>query len=1003
MIRQVADVAKRIVSVLIIIALYFCPSAIFSFDDGTVIQCGFDGAETPFSPVSAEALEPFSGMFCAKLQKSGNIAVDGGFLNFYDYEQPVTLVEGDLYEFSLYVKADSGILAEPQMSVDYIRIEKRIVFNITSLGCGWQKASGTFMAGATGEYNISFATFTGSDETTVCVDEILLRKVHENPVSMQIKGPRSVFVPDTGVAEYEYSPVAIDDSGNLLTIVTGRMEVSGELPDGVSFSADTNILTVASYAETDKSFVLKATPLQGFSGIKDYSATLKTGKNFIENGDFTDFPALSGYRAEIGNIYLSEKNGNPCAAIETEYIDGNKFCARIATDKTYVLRPDRAYIFRAAVCTDNGELTRQAKAENGTLDGSGNINIRVSPAGIDASEVISVVKVPSDGVYQLYLDFESEGAQTVYVSHMQFYAEELKATDIAINAPLHAAIPSRGSMNIPINYAVRNQAGEITGGSGEVVAFIEPAGRGVEIIGNSLYVTSSAVEGEYKLYARMPENPLLQGVHTFYVSRNAVYDGSFDTQSTGELFKTASPSEFSIVTSCEGISPPDGEYMGKLNLNGNVSALISDSVCLFEAGKGYVFSAWAKGLYDSIPTTLSVIIYSANAEGFGSNLPLFQVDLAKSERIEKVFVTQQDIFGRIMLGFTTGTDSSQTVLLDDIKISDASVSCSEVYISGYPYPDMVLKGKYDFSANFPTSELSTYRWLISSSADGVFMPLEGENSPVISVTRDMVGSYLRFEVAPGSLSGPVYGDALSSAPVYINPRPAEGEITPIETPVVNRNETAKPAVVQSESLVTKKKGVMGVINIYSDSYQSRINFADTQNHWAKADIDLMSAAGILNGRGDMLFFPDEPITRAEFSAFLIRAFSLAPLYYSNSFKDVHSYDWYAGVVETVTKYDIARGYSGNVFMPMLPITREEMTVMTVRALNLAGVIPGDGDIPQFSDSGKISAWAQNSIGFACDKGIVNGDGQGLFRPADSATRAEAAAVIKRMITYVINS
>ena len=1002
LIRQVTVVMRRIISVLLCIGLSFCFFGVSAAEGEALLSCNFDDAELPFSPVSIEALEAYSGMFCAKLEKSDNVEVDGGYLNFYDYAEPVLLNEGDLYEFSMYIKAGNNVTAEPKMSVDYINIDKRIIFNITSIGYGWQAVEGTFMAGETREYGISFATFTADSDTAVYVDEIVLRKVEGKPVSMQIEGPRSVFVPDTGVMEYKYSPVAIDDNGKAVTIVTGNLEASGELPDGVSFSPDTNTLNVSSYAETEKEFTLKATPPQGFSGIREYRAVIKTGKSYIENGDFSDFPALSGYKAEAGNIYLSEKDGLPCAEISTEYSDENRYTACIVIDKTYVLRADRLYVFRALVSSDKGYISKQVQATNGVVLQSGDIDITVSDVGRESSEVVSAVKVPSDGVYQVNISFENTDERPIYVSYMQFYAEELKPTDILINAPAHASIPSHDTVYIPINYAVRNQAGEILA-EGDVQTFIEPENTGVSINGKTISVSSSAVEGEYKVYAKMRENSLVWGVHTLFVSREPIYDGSFEKQNPGQFFKTAEPSQLNIVSSFEGYEPQDGSQMGKLTLNGNVSALLSDSAYLFEAGHAYVFSGFVKEVFDNNPVTMSVILYNANTEGFTDNLPLFQINLAEYESIEKVFLTQQNILGRIMLGFTTGGDTSQVILLDDLKIKDAEVSCSDVYVTGYPYPDMILRGKHEFYANFPSAELSSYRWLISSTADGVFVPIEGETSPEISVTKDMVGSYLKYEVAPASLNGPVYGAAVSSAPVLINPKPAEGEGEMIETERAAPAEETNPVAAQTETLVTKKKGTMGVINIYSDSFRSKIDFFDTQNHWAKADIDLMSAAGIVNGRGNMLFDPDESITRAEFSAFLIRAFSLAPLYYSNSFKDVHPKDWYAGVVETVTKYGIARGYDGNLFLPMMPITREEMTVMTVRALNLAGIIPSGGSETRFYDGDLISDWAKEAVYFASENRLINGNPDGCFKPSDSATRAEAVALIKRMITYVINS
>ncbi|MBR5535738.1 MAG: S-layer homology domain-containing protein [Clostridia bacterium] len=48
-------------------------------------------------------------------------------------------------------------------------------------------------------------------------------------------------------------------------------------------------------------------------------------------------------------------------------------------------------------------------------------------------------------------------------------------------------------------------------------------------------------------------------------------------------------------------------------------------------------------------------------------------------------------------------------------------------------------------------------------------------------------------------------------------------------------------------------------------------FTDIKGHWAEDVINEAAEEGIVNGRGDGTFRPDEPITRAEALAMVMRA------------------------------------------------------------------------------------------------------------------------------------
>ncbi|HWI64286.1 MAG TPA: Ig-like domain-containing protein, partial [Symbiobacteriaceae bacterium] len=89
-----------------------------------------------------------------------------------------------------------------------------------------------------------------------------------------------------------------------------------------------------------------------------------------------------------------------------------------------------------------------------------------------------------------------------------------------------------------------------------------------------------------------------------------------------------------------------------------------------------------------------------------------------------------------------------------------------------------------------------------------------------------------------------------------------------------------------------------------------------------------------------------------------------------------------------TKY--IGGYPDGTFRPDQPLTRAEAAVVFTRLLGR----PSRGRIPAFTDVGEH--WAAGAIAEANELGLMNGDGNGTFRPDDQLTRAEIAAVIGRL-------
>ena len=54
----------------------------------------------------------------------------------------------------------------------------------------------------------------------------------------------------------------------------------------------------------------------------------------------------------------------------------------------------------------------------------------------------------------------------------------------------------------------------------------------------------------------------------------------------------------------------------------------------------------------------------------------------------------------------------------------------------------------------------------------------------------------------------------------------------------------------------------------------------------------------------------------------------------------------------------------------------------------------------FSDNADISRWAQSGVKMAVANGLINGMGDGTFRPKSTTTRAQASAVLVRLIDKI---
>ncbi|MEG1441480.1 MAG: S-layer homology domain-containing protein [Oscillospiraceae bacterium] len=164
--------------------------------------------------------------------------------------------------------------------------------------------------------------------------------------------------------------------------------------------------------------------------------------------------------------------------------------------------------------------------------------------------------------------------------------------------------------------------------------------------------------------------------------------------------------------------------------------------------------------------------------------------------------------------------------------------------------------------------------------------------------------------------------------------------------------------------------------------------------WAKDSIIYLYENGIINGRDDKMFEPNETITREEFVKLLIVAFNLDDATAVCDFKDLTKDNWAYRYIASAYKHGITLGIDENNFGIGLEITREEMAVLCMRTAKIANIEISSGDAgEQFVDANEISDYAIDSINAMRESNIINGVGDNRFAPKENATRAEAAKII----------
>jgi len=169
--------------------------------------------------------------------------------------------------------------------------------------------------------------------------------------------------------------------------------------------------------------------------------------------------------------------------------------------------------------------------------------------------------------------------------------------------------------------------------------------------------------------------------------------------------------------------------------------------------------------------------------------------------------------------------------------------------------------------------------------------------------------------------------------------------------------------------------------------------------WEADAIQYVYDKKLMVGKGDGIFDPIGNITRAEFVTTLYSMTGKPEVTYSDAFSDVEDGLWYTNPIIWACENNITTGYANGKFGVSDSITREQMALMLYKyATDVLGFEDNDntqeGILDVFTDTDRISWWAEEAMEWAVANGVIAGTGDSKLNAPEYASRAECAAILR---------
>lgn len=350
-------------------------------------------------------------------------------------------------------------------------------------------------------------------------------------------------------------------------------------------------------------------------------------------------------------------------------------------------------------------------------------------------------------------------------------------------------------------------------------------------------------------------------------------------------------------------------------------------------------------------------------------------------------------------------DSSGNPLVTDVRVNGETVACDSSGTASFS----LANGYYRYKVSSPGYEEKAAAFSVQGSDLERIIYLAA-NRQLVQEARDK----LKVGFAPGDSAANVtraltlvttgaHGCTVtwtSSVPGVIV---SDGSVFPkdTETKVVLTAKIAKDGLSESKTFeVTVAPKGAPIPPTPPPTEEPGGKFEDLDSvPWAKEAIEALAEAGVIEGITETQYAPAAQIKRGDFVTLLMRMLKpeASP---TEGFADVPKTSYYYEAITLAKSLGIAQGMEGNRFDPEGKISRQDMMVLTYRALVVLGYMQSDNTaqdaLKDYTDKDSIADYAVDAVSNLVKIGYISGNGDNTLAPRSLTNRAEAAVFLYRI-------
>lgn len=167
----------------------------------------------------------------------------------------------------------------------------------------------------------------------------------------------------------------------------------------------------------------------------------------------------------------------------------------------------------------------------------------------------------------------------------------------------------------------------------------------------------------------------------------------------------------------------------------------------------------------------------------------------------------------------------------------------------------------------------------------------------------------------------------------------------------------------------------------------------TETHIAYEAVSSLVQQGVINGKSETEFAPDDFLTREEFAKIISLALKLSSGSNSTVFYDVPIGTWYADFVSKAASAGLIKGVAEGRFGVGQTLSRQDLAVILKRRLDSQKVDFSSLTSILYADDAEISNYAREAVSGLSAAGIMKGRENNCWCPKSPVTRAEAAIAV----------